>query len=180
MICKILYAKYLRDPSLITDVPKEYSSSRIKDALKSFGQIIKLETTETRNNTREKIIQVIIEPLVHSKDLTNRWSIPLDSTIARIVPADLEMEILKDKNQYTARLYGIPNPPTQLFSCVLLKTLYSKHVIYQSVQEQEKKEISPSSASKQKKNLIKHAHYQLDTIIKDLHGLNLECTILIL
>src|SRR5438552_13932238 len=92
----------------IMDIPREYSNDRIKGALKSFGQVVKLESIEAKSNTKEKTIQVTIEPLTYSKDLANRWSIPLGSTMVRICPAETTAEELKNKNQYTARLYGIP------------------------------------------------------------------------
>ena len=48
----------------IMDIPKEYSNDRIKGALKSFGQVVKLEPIEAKSNTKEKTIQVTIEPLI--------------------------------------------------------------------------------------------------------------------
>ena len=110
----------------ITDIPKEYSSDRIRGALKPFGKIIKLETIQTKTNTREKTVQVTIEPSTYSKDITNRWAIPLGSIMARIVPADLEVEALKDRNQYTARLYGIPKATNTVILMRSIKNLRPK------------------------------------------------------
>jgi len=110
----------------ITDIPKEYSSDRIRGALKPFGKIIKLETIQTKTNTREKTVQVTIESSTYSKDITNRWTIPLGSIMARIVPADLEVEALKDRNQYTAKLYGIPKATNTVILMRSIKNLRPK------------------------------------------------------
>src|SRR5438876_3681236 len=92
----------------IMDIPREYSNDRIKGALKPFGQVVKLEPIEAKSNTKEKTIQVTIEPLIYSKGLANRWSIPLGSTMVRICLAETTADELRNRDQYTARLYGIP------------------------------------------------------------------------
>ena len=63
---------------------------------------------------------------MHSKDLTNRWSISLGSTMARIAPANLEIEALKDRNQYMARLYGIPKSTNTVILMRSIKNLVPK------------------------------------------------------
>ena len=92
----------------IMDIPREYSNDRIKGALKPFGQVVKLEPIEAKSNTKEKTIQVTIEPLTYSKGLANRWSIPLGSTMVRICSTETTADELRDRNQYMTRLYGIP------------------------------------------------------------------------
>ena len=110
----------------IMDIPEEVSNIRIKGALKPFGRVTKLEVIENRKNTGEKSILATIEPLIHSKDLTNRWSIPLGTLMVRIAPADLETTILKDRNQYTTRLYGIPKATDTVILMRSIKNLNPK------------------------------------------------------
>jgi hypothetical protein len=110
----------------ITDIPLEYSNNRIKGSLKPFGKITDLRTLEARNNAKEKTVQVTIEPLSQSKDISNRWSIPLGSIMARVAPAEVGTEIWKDRNQYTARLYGIPKATNTVILMRAIKNLKPK------------------------------------------------------
>jgi hypothetical protein len=110
----------------ITDIPNDYTSNRIKGALKPFGKITDFKTIETKLKTKEKTIQVTIEPLPYSKDISNRWSIPLGSIMARIAPANSNFQIWKDRNQYTARLYGIPKNTNTVILMRSIKNLKPK------------------------------------------------------
>ena len=110
----------------IMDIPGDFSNDRIKGALKPFGKVIELELIETKSNTGEKTIQITIEPLVHSKDLSNRWSIPLGSTMARIYPTGAPTNTLKDRSRYTARLYRIPQATSTVILMHSIKNLRPK------------------------------------------------------
>ena len=92
----------------IIDVPKEYSTEHIRRALKPFGNIVELKISQKRNPKQEKVVQVTIEPSDSSRKLSNSWSIPIGSILARVTPIELCPEIWKDRNQHMARLYGIP------------------------------------------------------------------------
>jgi hypothetical protein len=107
----------------ITDIPPEYSNNRIKGALKPYGKITELKTIKPKNSMREKTVQVTIEPLPYSKDISGRWSIPLGSIMARIAPASLGSEVWRDRNKYTARLYGTPKATNTVILMRSIKNL---------------------------------------------------------
>jgi hypothetical protein len=69
---------------------------------------------------------VTIEPTAYSKDLTNRWAIPIGSIMARVAPIEACPEIWNDRNQYTARLYGIPKATDAVLLMRSIKSLKPK------------------------------------------------------
>jgi hypothetical protein len=48
-----------------------------------------------------------IQQLEHSYSLENRWAIPLGNDMARIAPKENFLQTLKERNNFSARLYGI-------------------------------------------------------------------------
>ena len=66
---------------------------------------------------------MIIEPLLYSKDISGRWSIPLGSIMTRIAPANLGPEVWRDRNKYTARLYGTPKATNTVILMRSIKNL---------------------------------------------------------
>ena len=109
---------------LIKDIPLDFSTNRVKGALKHFGNISNIKTINKSKNG--KSIQVTIEPTLQSKDITNRWSIPLGSTMARIAPLEHAELTLKDRNTYTTRLYGLPKNTNTIILMQSLKHLNPK------------------------------------------------------
>jgi len=109
----------------ILDIPLDYSNERIKGALKHFGKIYIKQTIKTQFK-KEKVVLVTITPTQYSKEISNRWSIPLGHTMARIVPEEFHEETLRERNQYTARLYGIPKNTNTVILTQSIKHLKPK------------------------------------------------------
>ena len=107
---------------LIKDIPTDFSTNRIKGALRHFGNIYNAKTINKTNNG--KSVQVTIEPSLHSKDITNRWSIPLGSTMARIAPLEHAELTFKKCNAYISRLYGLPR---NINAIILMQDVYYKN-----------------------------------------------------
>lgn len=107
----------------ILDIPKEYSKERVKGALKPYGKIIDFNKIKTN---QEKEIVVTLEQTNTSKDLTEVWSIPIGNIMARIAPLDTCPEVWKDRNQYTARLYGLPKSTDTVLLMKSIKNLNPK------------------------------------------------------
>lgn len=109
----------------IKDIPKEYSNERIKGAFKPYGKICNLKTTINKTK-QEKEVQVILEQSNISKDLSNCWSIPMGSIMARIAPTNACPEVWNDRNKFTARLYGIPKATNTVLLTRSIKNLKPK------------------------------------------------------
>jgi RNA recognition motif-containing protein len=88
----------------ILDIPEDFTTSRIKGALKSYGTIIKIQTQPGKRNTFKTAVVKFADLKI---DLDNTWAIPMGDTMARIAPAQVGEEIFNQRNQFTARLYGI-------------------------------------------------------------------------
>ena len=110
----------------IIDIPHDLSKNRIRGALKPFGNLTNLKEIQNKGNVQGKEIQVTIESTLYSKDLSNRWSIPIGSTMARIALDETCPEIWKNRNQYTARLYGIPKAINMVLLMRSIKNLKYK------------------------------------------------------
>ena len=124
------------------DISGDFSNNRIKGVLKPFGKIIELELIETKSNTGEKMIQITIKPLVHFKDFSNRWLIPLYSIMVRVCSTGASTNTLRDRSWYTAKLYGIPQATSTVIFMWSIKNLRSNLTIFQSTQKLARKEIS--------------------------------------
>jgi hypothetical protein len=88
----------------ILDIPEDFTTSRIKGAIKSYGTITKIQTQPGRRN-QFKTATVKFTDLKIDLDYT--WAIPMGDTMARIAPAQACEETFNQRNQFTARLYGI-------------------------------------------------------------------------
>ena len=108
---------------MILDIPKEYSKERVKGALKPFGKIVSFNKSEAKQG---KEIIVTIEHLTNSKELLDKWSIPIGNIMARIAPISACPEVWEDRNQFTARLYGIPKSTDTVLLMRSLKNLKPK------------------------------------------------------
>src|SRR5438552_18131169 len=56
----------------------------------------------------------------------NRWAIPLENNMARIVPKENFLQILKERNTFSTRLYGIPKQTSTVILHQELKNLKAK------------------------------------------------------
>ena len=109
----------------ILDIPKEYSNKRIRGALKPYGEIMELKIFDSKKK-QEKEVQITLKRTPISKDLSDSWSIPIGSIMARIAPKDACHEVWQDRNQYVARLYGIPRGTNAVLLMRAIKNLKPK------------------------------------------------------
>lgn len=87
----------------ILDIPNDFSTSRIKGAIKKYGSINTLEIKQGKN--QQKSATVVFNSI--KIDLNNIWSIPMGNIMARIAPFENHTDIFTQRNQFTTRLYGI-------------------------------------------------------------------------
>ena len=78
------YRRHKTTQVIILDIPLEFSRDRIQRSLKKYGQISNLQI-ENGNNSF-KTVHVTFNPT--KLDLNKTWAIPMDNTIARILPYD--------------------------------------------------------------------------------------------
>ena len=109
----------------LTDIPNEFSPTRIKGAIKKYGKIEELKLIKGNNNF--KSATVIFNEI--KIDLEETWAIPMGENIARITPAENWENTLHQRNQITSRLYGINNstPATKIMNAIKhlgAKTVY--------------------------------------------------------
>jgi RNA recognition motif-containing protein len=88
----------------ILDIPADFTTSRIKGAIKSYGTVIEIQM-HSGKRTSLKSATVTFDNL--KIDLDQTWAIPMGEIMARIAPAYAEEEVFAQRNQLTARLYGI-------------------------------------------------------------------------
>jgi len=88
----------------ILDIPEDFSTSRIKGAVRNYGSITKIQIQSNRHNRPKTAIITFSSIKI---DLDRTWAIPMGNIMARIAPSQAEEEIFTIRNQHTARLYGI-------------------------------------------------------------------------
>jgi hypothetical protein len=113
----------------IIDIPSDFSSNRIKGALKHYGKIenIRLSTNKVKGN---KSALVYLRPNKNSKNLNNTWSIPMGNTMARVAINNNDPNIFAHRNKFTARLHGINSDisPTRIMSLIKHTGAKSCHI----------------------------------------------------
>ena len=107
----------------LTDIPVEFDNKRIKGALRPFGKIQELQIDQKR---KWKSATFTIQQQTQSYSLENRWSIPLGNDMARIAPKENFLQTLKERNNYSARLYGVPKQASTVVLFQELKHLKAK------------------------------------------------------
>ena len=90
---------------LLMDIPHDFSTNRIKGALKHYGTIIDMRKKNRKGKVQTLAIE--IKPNPNSKDLSNLWAVPMGDIMARISTDLSNPNIFQERNKYTARLYGI-------------------------------------------------------------------------
>jgi len=109
----------------IFDIPIDFITDRIKGAIKRYGFVSQIRT---KMNKRKKLKSATVTFSELKIDLNKTWAIPMGENMARITPYQYWGETLRERNQYTARLYGINSSTsaTRVMSAV-------KHVITKTV-----------------------------------------------
>ena len=87
----------------LVDIPKDFSSSRVKGAIQKYGEVIELKFTEGNNHFKSATVTFNQLKL----DLENTWAIPMGDVMARLTPIENCESILTQRNSITSRLYGI-------------------------------------------------------------------------
>ena len=90
---------------LLTDIPRDFSTNRIKGALKHYGTIIDMRKKNRKGKVQTFTIEIKLNP--NSKDLSNLWAVPMGDIMARISTDLSNSDIFQECNKYTTRLYGI-------------------------------------------------------------------------
>jgi hypothetical protein len=88
----------------ILDIPVDFSTNRIKGAVKSYGKISHIRTN-TNKRRNSKTATITFEEI--KIDLERTWAIPMGENMARIAIYTNWEETIQKRNCYTARLYGI-------------------------------------------------------------------------
>ena len=110
----------------ILDIPEDFTKNRIQGALKNYGTIKEIHTHPgKRNNTKSATVSFSNFKL----DLDQTWAIPMGQVMARIAPIQANEEVFNQRNQHTARLYGIrpQSSATRIMSAIKhtgAKTVY--------------------------------------------------------
>lgn len=88
----------------ILDIPADFTTNRIKGAIKRYGWIshMRINTDRRRNS---KTATVTFKEI--TIDLNNTWAVPMGGNMARIAPYANWKETVQKRNLCTARLYGI-------------------------------------------------------------------------
>jgi hypothetical protein len=109
----------------ILDIPQEFSYNRVMGTLKRYGHIDSL----TINNDKKENKSAIVTFNNISLNLEDTWSIPMGDVMARIVLAD-NIYLITERNQITARLYGIQNntSATRIMSAIKHMKAKSIHI----------------------------------------------------
>jgi hypothetical protein len=88
----------------ILDIPENFTTNRIKGALKSYGMVTDIYTQPMKRSALKSAKVTFTNFKI---DLDQTWAIPMGSTMARIAPIQAQDDIFIQRNQLTARLYGI-------------------------------------------------------------------------
>ena len=107
----------------LTDIPLDFDSYRIKGALKPFGKVVNFHISQ---KGKWKSASFTVHQTKYSHSLENRWAIPLGNSMARIAPERNFLQTIKERNTYTARLYGIPKQASTVVLHQELKHLKAK------------------------------------------------------
>ena len=116
----------IRNIYRIQDIPKDFSTNRVKGALKPYGKVIEINTIFNKNPKQDKEMQVTIEKTKNSIDLNELWSIPIGSIMARVALEEDCPEIWLARKQYMARLYGIPKHTNTVLLMKAIKNVRPK------------------------------------------------------
>lgn len=88
----------------IFDIPIDFTTDRIKGAIRRYGLVSQIRT---KIDKRKKLKSATVTFSELKIDLNKTWAIPMGENMARITPHQYWGETLRERNQYTARLYGI-------------------------------------------------------------------------
>jgi hypothetical protein len=105
------------------DIPNNLDSNRIKGALRPFGKLIKFQLKQGKKGN---IATFDLQKTNTSKDINKKWAIPLGDNLARVAPTDNISQVLKERNNFTARLYGIPKQASTIILAQELKHVRGK------------------------------------------------------
>ena len=87
----------------IIDVSIGFIQYKLRDVIQKYGRIEKIHFTNGNNNMKAAMVMFLEFRL----NIENTWAIPIEDTMARIVPTNEWKSILANHNQITIRLYGI-------------------------------------------------------------------------
>ena len=108
---------------ILTDIPVDFDNMRIKGALKPFGKVSNFQTNQ---KGKWKSASFTIHQTKYSHKIENKWAIPLGNNMARIAPSESFPQILKERNSYSSRLYGVPKQASTVVLFQELKHLKAK------------------------------------------------------
>jgi hypothetical protein len=108
----------------VTDIPNEFSTSRIRGAIQKYGKIQRITIIKGNNNFKSAIVTLDETKL----DLEETWAIPMGEVMARITPAEDWENTLVRRNIITSRLYGISNSTSATRIMSAIKHLKAKTV----------------------------------------------------
>ena len=98
-------SKYTEESKVqIFDIPIDFSTDRIKGAIKRYGLVNQIRVKMDRKKNLKSATVTFSELKI---DLNKTWAIPMGENMARITQYQYWGETLKNRNQHTARLYGI-------------------------------------------------------------------------
>ena len=108
----------------VTDIPNEFSTSRIRGVIQKYGKIQRITVIKGNNNFKSAVVTLDETKL----DLEKIWAIPMGEVMARITPAEDWENTLVRRNIITSRLYGISNSTSATRIMSAIKHLKAKTV----------------------------------------------------